>query len=389
MRDAFRIAVRAVEQIEQTREESFGVAEVFFQGADGEEIDTVRLPEAAVIILYVAYCITSELNEGGTKSHFENMEDAFRLAGEVERHCYKKYSVKIDPVLKSLRRMSAYEVRKGVEEVNWFSVRLFAFYSELFDLSNGRIDKVNHDNIRNLAGISEENLNRAVFSLYAYKLFQDHGQPRYQLTRSLAEGLYHTTAPKSADGLRLPYPSILLQIPPSLRSTFGLPSEWIYLINNPKDTRIHIGVPGPAEGNILDINLHLAGELEEAREIYPEFGAFVLNFVSYLNSLAPDITVIEPSACSKRKAVTSKNTKRQVRLVGRNTVLRKHNGFTVVSDEIPEGKTWSLSKRTWTSGHWRNQPCGPGRSLTKRIWIKPFLRGPEDVEVSTTNYTAR
>lgn len=29
-------------------------------------------------------------------------------------------------------------------------------------------------------------------------------------------------------------------------------------------------------------------------------------------------------------------------------------------------------------GHWRNQPCGPGRSITRPVWIAPFLKGPDD-----------
>ncbi|WP_191838970.1 hypothetical protein [Catellatospora chokoriensis] len=42
--------------------------------------------------------------------------------------------------------------------------------------------------------------------------------------------------------------------------------------------------------------------------------------------------------------------------------------------------------RYWVSGHPRNQPYGPGRSLRRLIRIKPVLRGPEDapIRLSTT-----
>ena len=36
-----------------------------------------------------------------------------------------------------------------------------------------------------------------------------------------------------------------------------------------------------------------------------------------------------------------------------------------------------LDHRVWVSGHWRQQPHGEGRLLRKRIWIKPFPRGPD------------
>jgi hypothetical protein len=34
-------------------------------------------------------------------------------------------------------------------------------------------------------------------------------------------------------------------------------------------------------------------------------------------------------------------------------------------------------------GHWKNQPWGPKHSLRKRIWIQPYVRGPEDGVMST------
>lgn len=30
-----------------------------------------------------------------------------------------------------------------------------------------------------------------------------------------------------------------------------------------------------------------------------------------------------------------------------------------------------------TSGHWRDQPCGPGRSQVRRIWIRDHIKGPD------------
>lgn len=33
--------------------------------------------------------------------------------------------------------------------------------------------------------------------------------------------------------------------------------------------------------------------------------------------------------------------------------------------------------RWMVSGHWRSQPCGPGRSLRRPVWIAPHVKGPE------------
>ena len=32
--------------------------------------------------------------------------------------------------------------------------------------------------------------------------------------------------------------------------------------------------------------------------------------------------------------------------------------------------------RWMVSGHWRQQPCGPGRSLRKPVWVTPHIKGP-------------
>ena len=56
----------------------------------------------------------------------------------------------------------------------------------------------------------------------------------------------------------------------------------------------------------------------------------------------------------------------------------------IVGDNSPR-QSWELSIRTLVSGHWRNQPYGPERSLRRLQWIEPFWRGPEgNVEKPTT-----
>jgi hypothetical protein len=36
------------------------------------------------------------------------------------------------------------------------------------------------------------------------------------------------------------------------------------------------------------------------------------------------------------------------------------------------------SHRWWVSGHWRRQPCGPGRRERRLTYIAPHIKGPED-----------
>ncbi|WP_327002713.1 hypothetical protein OHA72_47695 [Dactylosporangium sp. NBC_01737] len=46
----------------------------------------------------------------------------------------------------------------------------------------------------------------------------------------------------------------------------------------------------------------------------------------------------------------------------------------------------AYTSRVWVTGHWRDQPYGPGRALRRPVYIHPHLRGPKDAEIklSTT-----
>ena len=43
-----------------------------------------------------------------------------------------------------------------------------------------------------------------------------------------------------------------------------------------------------------------------------------------------------------------------------------------------QGAEREYSCRWIVSGHYRNQPCGPGRTQRRRIWIAPYIAGPKD-----------
>jgi hypothetical protein len=66
---------------------------------------------------------------------------------------------------------------------------------------------------------------------------------------------------------------------------------------------------------------------------------------------------------------------RRHRLPGRVVVvtLRRRKQSEHVGETLVE---WS--HRWVVRGFWRWQPCGPGRSERKRIWVAPFVKGPED-----------
>jgi hypothetical protein len=71
---------------------------------------------------------------------------------------------------------------------------------------------------------------------------------------------------------------------------------------------------------------------------------------------------------SHRQSVMS--SVRIVRL--RHLAESERNGTGLSASSVDYSHQWLVS------GHWRNQPCGTGRSERKLIWISPHVKGPAD-----------
>jgi len=76
----------------------------------------------------------------------------------------------------------------------------------------------------------------------------------------------------------------------------------------------------------------------------------------------------------KSMALHSKRTQRTKMLGGRIDISRSTPKDTSSSSSAyPDTPQW----QTYVSGHWKMQPCGKGRRDRHRIWIQPYVKGPE------------
>ncbi|HEY6872287.1 MAG TPA: hypothetical protein VI298_06105 [Geobacteraceae bacterium] len=114
----------------------------------------------------------------------------------------------------------------------------------------------------------------------------------------------------------------------------------------------------------------------------------IVNTILYLGSNDPDLVqqlspyrqleerLSKAKSREKRKDIKSemKRTSRlDYILVGRNIPrLMPENTGTSTGTEQRE-----MHVRFVVRGHWRNQPYGPGNSLRRPVWIKPYYKGPE------------
>lgn len=63
------------------------------------------------------------------------------------------------------------------------------------------------------------------------------------------------------------------------------------------------------------------------------------------------------------------------------TVISQGRAIPAAIYEASHERHWTLSARHRVRGHWRSQPCGPGRSLRKRIFVEEHLAGPPDAPI--------
>lgn len=67
-------------------------------------------------------------------------------------------------------------------------------------------------------------------------------------------------------------------------------------------------------------------------------------------------------------------------IVGREIKLDQHlisAAKNCSGDDVANRAAWQISKRFVVRGHWRDQACGPGRQMRRRMWIQPYWKGPE------------
>jgi hypothetical protein len=83
-----------------------------------------------------------------------------------------------------------------------------------------------------------------------------------------------------------------------------------------------------------------------------------------------------------------KSTLRAYRRAGRQdpdvTVMDLRRKY-VPQDRDPDAGSGRHYKHRWiVSGHWRNQPYGPGQSLRRQTWVPSHVKGPEGAPLLST-----
>ncbi|MGR6318887.1 hypothetical protein Q2K19_31555 [Micromonospora soli] len=98
---------------------------------------------------------------------------------------------------------------------------------------------------------------------------------------------------------------------------------------------------------------------------------------------AAEVTTAEVDKVIRKSYARTNRAAPEVRIarIGANGGTTPPSARSASGDPGP-----SQTSRFWVSGHWRNQPYGPGRALRRPVYINPFLRGPDGapIKLSTT-----
>jgi len=250
--------------------------------------------------------------------------------------------------------------------------------------------------------------------IYSVLIYQKAGSPSYYITPELVNALRDTKIPDfKVSSLKLPFEGIKIEVP---RGTFESPysgMQYIYL--NCVSNEFNIVCPGddrcalygsllePADKTIFDIFKEAAGgsiiKDDETRFLYKttkessciddkfyNSGVFrlAINAALYITcreadmykerSLEQQVIFKQLQGLKKkhkrekleREYKKAKDSKRYI--VGAAFKMDKEYSANLTES----GKNWVLKHRCRVAGHWRQQPYGRKRELTKTIFIKLF-----------------
>jgi len=263
------------------------------------------------------------------------------------------------------------------------------------------------------------------------------GRKTYDVGAGLAERLRHTELRGlTADDLVLPSASVYLMVPPEadLR-IYNTQSDWhkvvgVYItedvdgkgnrcwrflvcgepkpievmgVKDDNDALIFFHVPLPAGAKLTEVvaltQEECVEDIKRDSKWLKEVTAFLKNDWESVFRWAMNVLLYVSSEGVESEEVIANDNARHIveqmkglpqgskkrhRLGGRLSQMQQCQRTVLGKSIAGHGSGWTLSVRVLVTGHWRNQPHGPGRMFRRLQWIEPYWKGPDVDEVATT-----
>lgn len=237
------------------------------------------------------------------------------------------------------------------------------------------------------------------------------GFPRVELPARLA-GSFAATSFSSADGLDLPWNNFVIQIPPGIivaetPGSNALASVTLAVVTtNVIDGDVYIVAGGGVGWSTFRMG-HRARRLSDLCEDMTDLaewpngllrgqfatsdvdhralqcvGRIVLSTIAELATIPSLPRSFPISSLDRQRLANGKLPRDSLFALTRSVRVDCRKAIT----EYVIGGGSSPSVRSLVRGHWKNQPCGPGSTLRKRIHVEPFWRGPEDAPIAVRSH---
>ncbi len=151
--------------------------------------------------------------------------------------------------------------------------------------------------------------------------------------------------------------------------------------------------------NRIITNENLSEFLEADHVIAPNVWKVIINSLLYLSSPEAEIDQIGSPSSVLLEARSRATSSKRIAKIDRQLVRTSDLPYALVGKSIvidrslrgaPQGQSidhhWRLGYRVQVRGHWKQQVCGPGRSLRKNIWIRPHWKGPDTAQLVHRDY---
>jgi hypothetical protein len=276
-------------------------------------------------------------------------------------------------------------------------------------------------------------VSEAAVRYHAHERWADYGCQTFQVGESLAALLALTDATVGYDAIEWPFPAFLLEVPAGYLPVLDLPAyrerpvrilvhdhlraqgygpdhdvpeeRWLHieaffgdhtLASCAINKRVEDLADGIAKDLLKTYGDGYSPELVEVRnggksqQVMEAILSFVCGFALWFTSTGGTEHRTPTSKLNKRKVKKTKIGWPTVWIVGRSVkldrALREAAKEAALTARTRSG--WRLKKQQLVSGHWKQQPHGPGRKLRKLIHVAPYLRGPDGDEAWTRVYKA-
>jgi hypothetical protein len=160
------------------------------------------------------------------------------------------------------------------------------------------------------------------------------------------------------------------------------------------DALVYFSVPLPEGVPLVDTVARIQDTIEkEEKELHHKFDNmheewknifhWVMNVVLYygVHDVEKEEVIANPEAkrILEQAQALPKGSKKGKRLSKQLSTMHQCRRVVLGRSVVQRG-SWQLTVRVLVSGHWRNQPYGPGSMLRRLQWIEPYWKGKDEEE---------